>query len=480
MEAALATDTRNMALSGGRVEAVTDTLTVVAGLGASGLATARYLAARGEDVLVIDSRAAPPGLGTLQSELPDVRVELGTLDPRWLKHARQLVIAPGLPVDLPIVVAAREHGVEVVGELELFARVAPAPVIAVTGSNGKSTVVTLLKEILAARGFRVLAGGNLGPPALELLAEATPDFYVIEVSSFQPETTESLTPRAAAVLNVSADHLDRHGSMDAYAAIKSQLLLAGQTAVYNADDPLVARMIIGHRDAVPFSIAAPLAQGWSIAEGPAADAVTGTDGATETTNATGRWICRDGRPLMPCSALALGGAIGEANALAALALAEPFGGDVEAGLAALRDFRSLPHRMSSIATVGGIDFIDDSKATNVGAACAALDSIRGSVVLIAGGRGKGADFAPLAKAASGRVRAVVLIGESADALERALADLATIRRADSIEAAVSVAADLAEPGDTVLLSPACASQDMFVDYRQRGDRFANAVRGLSA
>jgi UDP-N-acetylmuramoylalanine--D-glutamate ligase len=436
--------------------------TVVAGLGASGLATARYLTARGDDVIVLDSRADPPGLAALSTELPGVRIELGTLDPRWLDGAERLVVSPGLMTDIPLIGDARQRGIEVVGELELFARVAPAPVIAVTGSNGKSTVTTLTARMLAARGLDVLAGGNLGPPALDLLDSAIPDFYVLEVSSFQLETTESLRPRVAAVLNVTADHIDRHGSLEAYAAIKSQLLAAADTAVFNHDDRLVSLMARSHRDVVPFSVAQTLTAGWSI-----------LDDAGE------RWLARDGAPVMRAAELALAGTVGEANALAALALTERCGGDPRPALDVLRQFEGLPHRLQHVAKIGGVDYVDDSKGTNVGASTAAILSMGRPVVLIAGGLAKGADFAPLADVAEGRLRAAILIGQAAEALDGSLGGVTRTVRAATLEAAVRLAAGAAEPGDVVLLSPACASQDMFRDYRERGERFARAVAELA-
>jgi UDP-N-acetylmuramoylalanine--D-glutamate ligase len=439
--------------------------TVVAGLGASGLAAACYLSARGDEVLVIDSRAAPPALDELRVRAPDVRIQLDTLDVRWLDGASRLVLSPGLASDLPLVAQARERGVEVIGELELFARVAPAPVVAVTGSNGKSTVVTLASQLLAARGLGVLVGGNLGPPALELLDAPAPDVYVLEVSSFQLETTESLHPRVAAVLNVSADHLDRHRTLEAYAAIKSQLLIAADNAVYNFDDRLVSLMASRHPNAVGFSVQTELEQGWSVVN-------VRHDGTRE------RWLARDRQPLIASSQLSVGGAVGEANALAALALTEQFAGPVGTEIGVLRQFEGLPHRVRTIATRAGVTFVDDSKGTNVGATSAAIASMTGPVVLIAGGLGKGADFGPLADASSRRVRAAVLLGQAADDIDAVLAPVVRTVRATTLEEAVRFAAALAEPGDTVLLSPACASQDMFRDYRERGEQFALAVARL--
>jgi UDP-N-acetylmuramoylalanine--D-glutamate ligase len=435
--------------------------TLVAGLGASGLAAARHLAARGEPVLVIDSRNAPPGLETLRHEFPAVRVELATLDPRWLERARRVVLSPGLAIDLPLIAAAKQQGIEVVGELELFARAASAPVLAVTGSNGKSTVTTLAAHLLRAQGFNAPAGGNLGPPALELLGLGAVDAYVLEVSSFQMETTTSLEPSAAALLNISPDHMDRHGSLERYAALKVALLEAAERAVINHDDSLVRKLAPRDRETIAFSVREQLAEGWSL-----------------VSHRNERWIARDRKPLVPRSALSLKGEIGEANALAALALVESLGGDMPSALAALADFVGLPHRLAQVRERRGVVYVNDSKGTNVGATIAAIAGAGAPIVLIAGGQGKGADFAPLAEAATGRVKALVLLGEAAPELERVFAGrIRTVRVAD-MSAAVAEASRLATAGDWVLLSPACASQDMFADYRERGTVFADAVRDL--
>lgn len=448
--------------------------TLVVGLGETGLTAARYLAGLGERVRVIDSREAPPGIETLRRDHPNIEIHVGTLDLKWLAGASRVVWSPGLAADLPLAVEARRRGIDIVGDIELFARAAAAPVLAVTGSNGKSTVATLTAHLLEAAGVTARAGGNLGPPALTLLEPAgegrAPDAYVLEISSFQMETTESLRPLAAAVLNVSADHLDRHRDLDRYAALKAKLLSAADWAVFNYDDPLVRN--VGERCArpIPFSVETALARGWSIV-------VKGEE----------RWLARDGRPLLPAAALALRGRHNEANALASLALAavliEASGGGtnaLERMLDALRGFEGLPHRCRRIAERGGVEYIDDSKGTNVGATVAALAGFRGPVVLIAGGQGKGADFAPLAAAAQGKVKSAVLIGEAAEEMAAAFAGVCDVVHAASMPEAVRAASSAAAPGDIVLLSPACASQDMFRDYRHRGEVFAAAVEELPA
>jgi UDP-N-acetylmuramoylalanine--D-glutamate ligase len=444
--------------------------TLVVGLGVTGLAVARHLTARGDRVRVLDTRNMPPELPALESEMPQVQVELGEIDMRWLDDAGCVVLSPGLATDIPLVKAARERGIPVLGELELFAREAVKPVVAITGSNGKSTVTTLTARLLRAAGVEAPAGGNLGPPALDLLRLRPVDAYVLEVSSFQMETTESLHPVAAALLNIAADHLDRHGSLEHYAALKARLIAAADVAVVNVDDVIVREAAQGHPHAIAFSVAAPLQHGYSVQD---------VDGR--------RWLARDAQPLLACDTLKMRGTHNEANALAALALADALcramdlgpASDNPAVLNALAAFAGLPHRCQWVAEIGGVTFINDSKGTNVAASLAALEGLRPPVVLIAGGLAKGADLAPLATAARGRVRAAVLIGAAAPQLRELLAPVCEVHDAPDMNDAVATAHRIAQPGDTVLLSPACASQDMFVDYRHRGDAFTAAVRELT-
>lgn len=435
--------------------------TLIAGIGASGLAAARYLSALGESLLLIDSRNEPPSLADLERDCPQADIELATLDPKWLIGAKQLVLSPGLSIDSPLVAEARNRGIEVVGELELFARATTRPVLAVTGSNGKSTVTSLAAYLLRAQGLNALAGGNLGPPALQLLEHDSVDVFVLEVSSFQLETTRSLKPVAAALLNISPDHIDRHGSLARYAALKMSLLTAAQYAIVNLDDPMLKDIGQITRATIGFSVHRELVQGWSAIK-----------------RSGQRWLAHDAEPLLASVDLKLFGATGEANALAALALVDCYGGDIATAVAAMPGFHGLPHRMSHVLDRSGVSFIDDSKGTNVGATVAAISGLTQPIVLIAGGQSKGADFAPLVAAARERVRAAVLLGEAAEELDRMLGADVRCVRAESMHDAVTIAAQLAEAGDCVLLSPACASQDMFSDYRERGTVFANAVRGL--
>ncbi len=436
--------------------------TVVVGLGRTGLSCVRFLAQQGDDVLVVDSRESPPGLDALRRELPGIDCRVGGFDAQLFATAGQLVVSPGVAWDEPALLAAREVGVPVFGDIELFARHARAPVIAITGSNGKSTVTTLVGEMAVAAGLEVRVGGNLGTPALDLLGDSEPDLYVLELSSFQLESTASLNAAAAAVLNVSDDHLDRHGNLAHYAAIKQRVYRGHGVVAVNADDPLVAAMAEPGRSVVRFSV------------GRDADyALLERDGEL--------WLSVRGQSVLAAREMRIAGRHNLANALAALALGEAAGLPLAAMLNTLRRFEGLPHRCRLVAERGGVGYYNDSKGTNVGATLAALTGMPAErVVLIAGGLGKGADFAPLKPAVAAHARAVVLIGRDAPVIEQALRDAGVpLLHAVDMDEAVAMAANAAQPGDAVLLSPACASFDMFSGYAARGEAFVAAVGRLS-
>jgi len=440
---------------------------LIVGLGATGLSCARFLAAQGaRELAVTDSRDQPPGLAELQRELPEVAVFRGGFEPAAFARAEVLVVSPGVSVQSPLIVEARARGAEIIGDIELFARFANAPVLAITGSNGKSTVTSLLAAMAERSGVQTAMGGNIGTPALDLL-DPQVELYVLELSSFQLETTFSLDPEAAALLNISADHLDRYASLADYTAAKTRIYHGSGTLVVNRDDPRVRATL----DLIP--------RGRSVI-GFGLDTPAGTDfGLCERDG--GSWLCRGSEPLLPVAELKISGRHNLANALAALALGHAAGLRLPAMLDALREFRGLPHRCQWVAERGGVTFINDSKATNVGAALAAIEGVEaGKLVLIAGGQGKGQDFSPLRTAIAARCRAVILIGEAADQLARALDGSAPLQRADNLTDAVRQAAALARPGDAVLLSPACASFDMFRGFAARGETFIQAVEGLPA
>lgn len=441
---------------------------VVLGLGSTGLSLLRYLSKRGHRLVAMDTRAEPPELARIRLELPDVRLITGGFDQGVVEQAALVAVSPGIAADEPLLAQARGLGIDVVGDIELFARKARGPVAAVTGTNGKSTVTSLLGAILLGADREVAVGGNLGKPALDLLEEGPVDGYVLELSSFQLDLIETLAPACAAILNVSIDHLDRYGSIDAYAASKQRVYRRAKVAVFSGDDPRTApgEHFTGQRVPV-FGGPAPTAEGWGIE--------TGADGR--------RWLMGQGRPLLPVTDLPVAGRHNEINVLFALAMAAALGVEPEAAFAAIRAFEPLPHRCTPAGWVDGVRFIDDSKATNVGACVAAIDGLgetRRNLVVIMGGVGKGADFTALQEPFARCVKAAVLIGVDAPLIAAALDGRCRLEAAVDMEAAVAVAWALAEPGDTVLLAPACASLDMFESFADRGERFVAAVQGLAA
>jgi len=451
---------------------------VVVGLGATGLSAIRYLTQHGASVTALDSRADPPAVDTLREEFPSVPVLLGELDQAILRGCDWVLLSPGVARTRGAVARAVEAGVPVIGDVELFARdraqVMPeARLLAVTGTNGKSTVTEMAGAIARGAGLRTAVAGNIGLPVLELLSEvesktrageAPPEAVVLELSSFQLESTSSLAADAAVMLNLSEDHLDRHGSFEAYAAAKARIFDGARAQVLNRDDAASIAMRRTGLELRTFGIGEPMGEDEFGLRGEGAD----------------RWLVRGGRPLMPLAALALPGLHNAANALAAAALAQVAGIGEGAVAASLAAFSGLPHRVQLIAEVDSVAYYDDSKGTNVGATVAALRGFPRPVVLIAGGDGKGQDFAPLARALGPGVRAVVLIGADAPRIEAALSSTrVACERAATLEAAVQRARILARPGDAVLLSPACASYDMFRNYVHRAQAFLRAVSALA-
>ena len=442
---------------------------VIAGLGRTGLSCARHLHSLGWRIAVTDTRTHPPELQRLRELFPEIPISLGGLDTRLLEDAVCVVASPGIALSDPFFAAARARGLEIVGDIEMFARIVDAPVVGITGTNGKSTVTTLVGRMAQRAGVRVRVGGNLGEPALDLLAAAhreaeVTQLYVLELSSFQLETTTSLDLHAATVLNVSPDHLDRYPSVAAYADAKARIFARCDTAVINLDDPLVVAMPRPGQRTLSFSLRATI----------------GADYAVEMRENGAGWLTRRGEPLLAVSAMKIKGLHNAANALAALALGEALGLPLPAMQAELAEFPGLPHRSQWVADIQGVTYINDSKGTNVGATLAAVGGMQGPLVVIAGGDGKNQDFAPLANAFRNKVRHAVLIGRDGPAIARALQSVCTVEYCGSLEEAVRAAARAAKSGDVVLLSPACASLDMFRDYTHRGAVFAQAVRELAA
>jgi UDP-N-acetylmuramoylalanine--D-glutamate ligase len=438
--------------------------TVILGLGATGLSVARHIAATGQSILVIDSRRKPPALEALQKSVPDAEVSTGTLDVRLPADVSSVVVSPGLSLELPVVAEARARGIQVTGDIELFARIAREPVAAITGSNGKSTVATMLASMAQASGRRVLAGGNLGIPALDLLAQNPVDLYVLELSSFQLESTASLQPESAVVLNISADHIDRHGSLSSYAEIKATIYNKARHIVANRDDSIVMSMLRDRDDVITFGLGEATAGHFGL--------------LTDENNDV--WLGRGKERLMMASELQVPGRHNMANALAAIAMGTTLGLDTEKMLESLRVYRGLAHRTTPLGESAGVVWVNDSKATNVGATVAAINGLDGKIVLIAGGDGKEADFSPLAMAARDRVRAAVLLGADAHKLAALFYEICPTVIVDNMKQAVREARKLAESGDTVLLSPACSSLDMYSDYAARGEAFERAFRELQS
>jgi UDP-N-acetylmuramoylalanine--D-glutamate ligase len=439
---------------------------VVAGLGRTGLSCVRHLRARGWHLAVTDTRVAPPGVDALAALDAEIPASFGRLDPALLAGADLVVASPGLSLDEPFFAQARAQGIDIVGDVELFARALlepgrAAPAAGITGTNGKSTVTTLVGRMVARAGRAARVGGNLGEPALDLLERdpallRSPPLYVLELSSFQLETTRSLRLAAATLLNLTPDHLDRHRSMSGYGAAKARIFEGAQTAVINLDDPLVPALVPSGLPTLGFSL---------------------RPGVGEYGHASG-WLTVRHEPVLPVGEMKIKGLHNVANALAALATGEALGLSLPAMLEELASFSGLPHRSQWVAEVAGVTYINDSKGTNVGATIAAVQGLVGPLLVIAGGDGKGQDFGPLAEAFRGTVRHALLIGRDGPQLAAALAGVCEISRCGSLEEAVAAAARAARPGESVLLSPACASLDMFRDYTHRGAAFIRAVLEL--
>jgi UDP-N-acetylmuramoylalanine--D-glutamate ligase len=437
---------------------------LVLGLGDTGLSVARWVTAQGGVSRVADTRVAPPRARDLT---PGVEVVTGAFGVALLEGIDLLCISPGLSLEEPVVREALARAVPVLGDIELFAWEvrdrSRAKVLAVTGTNGKSTVTALTGHLLRAAGIDCEAAGNIGPPALDALAKrraAPPAAWALELSSYQLETTWALEPDGAALLNVTEDHLDRYSGIDEYAAAKARVFLGNGAQVLNRADARSMACALRGREHVTFGL-----------DAPARDVDYGIAG--------GRSLARGAELILALDELPIFGLHNAANALAACALAVAGGASLQSLAAGLRTFRGLPHRLQRVTVRRGVVWYDDSKGTNVGATIAALEGLDRKAVLIAGGEGKGQDFSPLAAALCAHASRVLLIGRDAPQIEQALATSGVpLERCGSLEQAVTRAAECARPGEAVLLSPACASFDMFRDYRQRGEAFCAAVRAL--
>ena len=432
---------------------------MVVGLGATGLSIARYLQRADITATFFDSRDKPPGISELAEISPDAKVLLG--GKRLPRGIERIIASPGVPDSHPLLKKAIKKKLEVVSDIELFARDAEAPFVEITGSNGKSTVTTLLYHMCRADGRQTLAGGNLGEPALDLLSQEIPDVYVLELSSFQLHRTQNLPAQVAVLLNVSPDHLDWHADEDEYRESKYRVYNDAETAVINRADEAAAERAEHCKRVISFGLDAPDEGHYGLR----------LDGDRS-------YLACGGTLLLSTRELAMYGVHNQLNALAALAAGDLLGLDMAAMLRVLVEFPGLPHRMQFVARVGAVDYVNDSKATNVAAAVASIESVESMLVLVAGGEGKGGDYSDLSAAVEDKLRGAVLIGKDAEKIAHALDTVMPVHFADTMGAAVSMAAKCAESEDTVLLAPACASFDQYDNYTERGDAFCTAVEAL--
>ncbi|WP_092846475.1 UDP-N-acetylmuramoyl-L-alanine--D-glutamate ligase [Modicisalibacter xianhensis] len=445
--------------------------TLVVGLGVSGQAIARHLARENVSFMVADTRQNPPGLAEFRREHADVPIHCGSLGELDLEAFEEIVLSPGVdprsPGLAPFWARSQQGGTpRVVGEIALFTRACHAPVAAITGANAKSTVTTLLGEMACEAGVNVAVGGNLGTPALDLLhTHPDAELFVLELSSFQLETTPCLGAATAAFLNLSEDHLDRHGDMAGYRAAKLGIFRGARHAVVNAEDSMTwpddERLPVDR-----FTTQPPDGQQWGIA--------VHDDGGGKAP-----WLMHGTRPLMAVDELRLPGRHNQANALAALAMGTRLGFSLEAMRRVLARFAGLPHRGQLVGEADGVRWVNDSKGTNVGATLAAIAglgvTLQGKLIWLGGGVGKGADFTPLAEPLARHAREAIVFGADAPRLAESLAASVPVERRDSLEEALERASVIARPGDCVLLSPACASLDQFANYMARGDAFRQWV-----
>jgi UDP-N-acetylmuramoylalanine--D-glutamate ligase len=439
---------------------------VIVGLGKTGLSCAKFLAVQGLKFGVTDSRSDPPCLTELQQLFPDVPLALGGFDEQMMQLAEELVVSQGISYQEPSIELCRSRGISIIGDIELFARHVRAPVIAITGSNAKSTVTTIVGEMAKATGLRTKIGGNLGTPALDLIEASEPDIYVLEVSNFQLETTYSLAPAVASILNITPDHLDRYHSFNEYVVAKQRSYHGCKHAVINRDDKLTW---------VSANLNIPTT---SFGEDTPAEKQFGL------VRYEGQWYLAQGKTLLlAVDNLKIKGKHNWLNALSALAIGHAAGFSMDAMLSVLRTFPGLPHRCEWVRTYRGVDWYNDSKGTNIGATAAAIKGLGGAtagqIVLLAGGLGKGADFHELVTAFNGKVRHVILFGKDANIIADAIGNTVPYTHVDNFPAAVHQAIRVAQVGDAVLLSPACASWDMFNNYEHRGNIFCQLVKELS-
>ncbi len=438
---------------------------VVVGLGKTGLSCVRYLSKQGLNIAVTDSREDPPQLTSLKSEFGSIPVYLGNISAKVLLVSDQIILSPGVSLENKSVKKAIDHGIPVIGDVELFCQQAQAPIIAISGSNGKSTVTTLVAEMTHNAGLKTCVGGNLGTPVLELLDKSIPDVYVLELSSFQLETTFSLNAHASVVLNVSPDHMDRYKSLDDYIGAKNKIYSGQGLMVINQDDKAVSAMSDDSRESISFSLSRPGKNNFGV--------MIDNDEL---------WLCQGDNRIIKKDELVIKGEHNIANALAAMALASSVNVPIDTIIETLKAFKGLQHRCQLVKTINDVSWYNDSKATNVGACIASIKGLcdLGEIILIAGGDSKGADLSSLASVVNQNVKHVLLMGIDADKLADVIGKNVSFEFVADMHEAVNRASQITTRGDLVLLAPACASLDMYDNYQQRGDAFVSAVNTLEA
>lgn len=436
----------------------------VAGLGATGFSVVRYLRARGLTVFVVDSRLNPPMADQLKDAYPEVKAHYGSLACDYLREAELVIASPGLSLKLPELLEAKRAGAHIIGDVELFLRENQAPVIAITGSNGKSTVTTLVGEMCKAGGYQPLVAGNIGKPVLDALTDNEAyNVAVLELSSFQLESTVMVGAQSATILNISSDHMDRYDSMGDYVLAKARVLRGAKRAVIPRHEEQLEQ-ITRVAERLSFGLDEPITeQDYGVSR-----------------HKSGRWLVKGRTRLMLLADVPLIGMHNISNVLSALALVDFLAIPVETLIRAITDFQGLPHRMQTVSDRAGVKWVNDSKATNVGATTTALRSLEAQVYWLAGGDGKGADFDELKDVLPGPVLHAILFGQDAQSIEESISSCVKTTRVDSLQAAVELANELAMKGDIVLLSPACASFDMFKSFEDRGQQFAEIVNLLTA
>tara|TARA_R110002049_G_scaffold182041_2_gene349688 strand:+ start:107475 stop:108830 length:1356 start_codon:yes stop_codon:yes gene_type:complete len=431
---------------------------LVIGAGVSGLSVVEYLLARSKQFRIMDNRGLPPNAAKIKDMLSDTQVCFGKYDQQWLQEADVIVLSPGVSPHMPEIQTAVNGGAEIIGDVELFAREVIKPYIAVTGSNGKSTVTTLVAAILQSQGLKAIACANIGEPVLDLIDDKSIDIYVMELSSFQLETCSSIRPRAAVVLNVSDDHLDRHTSFEEYAEIKRSIYANAEIKVTPRDGSQ-AEYFADSNNMLSFGQDAPSGNNYGVKQ-------VGVD----------RWLMRGDQQLIKAVDLPLLGVTGELNVLAALALTDSFVHDQEKALETIRLFKGLPHRCELVCEFNDVQWIDDSKGTNVGATTSAILGLDRPMILILGGVHKGGSLDALIEAVRSRVGLVIAFGRDKQIFIDALKGVVEVVQQNSLTASVEYAYQKAKSGEAVLFSPACASFDMFSNYIERGMAFQSAIK----